>query len=67
MNKIFNSQKRDRYDKQQYDYYRTSRVMYQYFSKQGLRDTHDKINYRSMHRFPSDCLRETLTGIIISN
>jgi hypothetical protein len=48
MRKIFETIKRFHGYKTQYDYYRTSGVMYKYFSNDVF-NVHDKINYRSMH------------------
>ena len=51
MKKIFDSQRKFHEYKTQYDYYRTSNVMYKYFSNEPF-DIHDTINYRSMYVVP---------------
>ncbi len=48
MKKLLENQTRFHGYKTQYDYYRTSGVMFKYFSGEPL-DINDKINYRSMY------------------
>jgi len=48
MKKIYDSQRKFHGYKTQYDYYRTSMVIYKWNSGEPL-DIHDKINIRSMY------------------